>query len=1330
MKKFFRMVSMFVLAGATLAYTGCTDYDEDIEAINDRIDMLETGKLKTVEEQVASLNTTVKNLQDAQSKAQSAIEALQSTLGELKTKHDADIKALEEAYKAADASLKTSIENQIKTLTDQFNAEVTKINTAISGLQSSVEGINTKISNIEATIKTLATKDYVDATFATKQAVADLNTELGKLSARLEIAEKAISTIQGQISDLQDADKKLDEAVKAAQKAADDAQTAADKAQGTADAALGTVTALQEALGAYAVQGALEAKIAALMEMDEELDEKKFNTADFQKTFDTAFDIAIKAALAEGGVINKEIASQIAAAKKILDDKIDAVESALNARIDKVLGVIEGRLTSIAFVPQYYYDGVPSILFETIGYDGLSDVNEEVVNGDHYYDDWSEQNSEYANCFAKFASAIATAKYRLNPRNVGADCADFSFVGDKADYVFTRSEAPAAPVSIVGVPSYDEKTGYVIFQVAKNEKINVTDNDDKNLDIVALKAVLKKGLTENEVKEGTKVEVYSEYAHVNEVVTPAAALAISDKKLLESPVAAASLPEEADLEEFDFINGHEYAQTFSEAAEGGYVYEMPYNEDFDLGSLVATCLTYDISTDGLEGESEHEALNLEKYGLTYRFSVAKTAYVLEDGESKVDQQKEIECIDPEKGIFGTVKVNDAEGNKVYATARVGRTPIVRVDLMHGDNIVTRAFIKLVITGERQPDYTENAEVLSAVLGCPDNVVKNEITKDALQAIYDALHIKEAEFWAVYGVEDFTTKVLKNEEENTVIPVPIVDVDNKTITWSMTHKQAGMIGKEGSKIVATITLTDKRVLSALPKHITFKFEVNFTLPKPDVKYEIQDIYWEGTALKANVNIPESITDVAENCYFRTPIALQPWKTLTATNLPCAATDLYNFKVTKVYTLNKDGETVPVNTENGVFISNKEGNPINPVLAAAVPTTEFYINLDKSDDAVKAALNSESGLYAEVEWYATAQSGDEFQLKPFLVKFIRPLTFTLKDVFKVTDAVTGGDVVAFQDKAMLTDWRGEVVFGPEYNNVVLTDYFWNKVCSPADHAEYQPSYQKELTKASFSLETETIKLNDEEVYYVATYQLNQNAEVIAWFNKYGDAPLIVTWDKIAPKVEYRPTGTWNIVGTITGEGRTESEAKANARAKVNELNSHYLDGTTTCGYSAELIGTESKVSTPATEITVVTNVIYTPATYVTVEGGFVYSPCNPKPGPAVNGEVYTEGQRIGCWMYQKYQYEEVQTVPGQYWDFYGPIDPYVTLDIDNAWTSLENGDFPSGAELIQTGNTVKYVNVMSPIHYEYYIYIPASIKYGWGTLNQTLTIKVNPVGTIAK
>lgn len=1338
MKKFFRMVSMFVLAGATLAYTGCTDYDEDIEAINDRIDMLETGKLKTVEEQVASLNTTVANLQDAQSKAQSAIEALQSALSKLQTKHDADIKALEEAYKAADASLKTSIENQIKTLTDQFNSKVKELNTAISGLQSSVDTINGKISSIEATIKTLATKEYVDATFATKQAVADLNTELGKLSARLGIAETSISTINGQIETIngqisgiladiktingniealdaavktaQDAADAAQDAADAAQKSADDAQTAADKAQETADAALGTVNALVEALGAYSVQGALEAKIAALMEMDEELDEKKFNTADFHDTFTKEFDAAIAAALANGGVINKEIASQVAAAKKTLDEKIDAVEKALNARIDKVLGVIEGRLTSIAFVPQYYYDGVPAILFETIVYNALDDKNEDEVIEYDYWRSWND--SWYANDYDYFASALATAKYRLNPRNVGADCADFSFVGDKADYVFTRSEAPKAPVSVVGTPSYDEKTGYVIFQVAKNEKINVNPkdewNDDKDLDIVALKAVLKKGLTENEVKEGIKPEVYSEYAHVNEVAAPASALAISDKELLDAYEGAVALDEtEIPVEEFEFINGHEYAKTFTAAKEGGYVYAMPYDKDFDLGSLVATCFTIVNEEDGVESVSDHEVLDLEKFGFTYRFSVAQTPYEITDGESVVDQQKEIVCLDSEKGIFGTLKV---EGE--YVKARVGRMPIVRVDLMHGDNIVTRAFIKLVITGERMADMPVYDDVQSAVLSCPETRIDRAISEDKLTDLYAALNITKEEFWSVYGVEEVKTTVTKNGKANTDIPAPEMIVTDKAIKWGMTHKDAGKIGN-GAKIVTTITLTDKRVLSALPKHITFQFEVNFTLPEPEVTAEIKDIYWNGGALQANVNVPVSKTDVAENCYFRTPIALQPWNTLVATNLPCPATDQFGYRISRLYNINNDADWAVWTPTSGVNITPAG----TTVVADKLPSSEYYIELDKKNEKVKIALNSDKGLVAEVQWYATAQSGDEFVLHTFLVNFIRPLSFALPEGLEVTDAIDGGDVVAFQDKAMLTDWRGELVFGPEYADVVLTNYMWNKVCSPAEHAQWQPAYQKELTPAKYEFETQTVKISTGITYYEASYQLEVNEAKMKWYQF---------------PITNEPKGQWVMTEVVSALGRTPNEAEANVRAKINKMDSHYLDEFENCGRRATALETEKFTSGNEVEFQVVSNVTYTPATYEIVEGHFEFSPCNEQPGPAMNGEVYTEGQRIGCWEYQRIQetLKNQKVDPGQYWDFYGPIDEFVTLDVTKAYTDLADKKLPSGVELIPAENTVKYVNVMSPIQYSYHIYIPATIKYGWGTLNQTLVIKVNPVGTVAE
>ena len=1301
MKKFFRMVSMFVLAGATLAYTGCTDYDEDIEAINDRIDKLETGKLKTVEEQVASLTSTVSALQDAQSKAESAIAALQSSLSALESKHDADIKALEEAYNAADKNLKTSIENQIKTLTDQFNAKVTEINTAISGLQSSVTGINTKISEIEATIKTLATKEYVDATFATKKyaeatfatkkEVEEVEKTLGELSARLEIAEKAISTIQGQISDLQEADKKLDEAVKAAQKAADDAQTAADKAQGTAEAALSTANALVEALGAYSVQGALEAKIAALMAMDEELESTKFNTADFHDTFTTEFDAAIEAALANGGVINEEIASQVKTAREALEKKIDDVKKALDARIDKVLGIIEGRLTSIAFVPQYYYEGVPAILFETIAYDALKDGKDN-ENAVPVAKELGDEASNAANQYKYFATALATAKYRLNPRTVGIDCADFSFVGDQAEYISTRATAPAAPISVSGTPSYDPKTGYVTFQVKKDEKLNTTAG---KFDIVALKALLKKGLTDDEKKAEAKPEVYSEYAFVNEVTVPSTVLALADKALLTK----AALPAGYVRGKFSYTNGHEYANTFKAATEGDVVYEMPYNKNFDLKALVSTC--YSAGNDG------HKVLDLEKYGFTYKFSKAQSDYIIKSEDTQTNQQTVIECVDAEKGIFKTIDAQGVENNK----EAIGRTPIVRVDLMHGKNIVARAFIKLLISVEKEKDFTVDDKVQNVVLSCPGTKIERVISEEVMRdAVYRRMNISHEEFWSIYGGNP-TTKVTVDGKASTTVPTPqLLDgigsdgKATKKVVWSMTHAQAGKIGK-GKKIVAELTVHNKFASSERPAAITFHFEVNFSLPEPKVKAVEKALFWKDGVLQANVNRPNSTTDVADNCWFNTPIQYQPWEELSVKNLPCKETPA--FRIVKVIA-------------NGV-----QFGPTNaPGVKLSTYNNEVSIALAKTD-FVKNALNSEKGLQAVVEWYAKSASGDEFSLHTFTVNFIRPLNFSLPEGLEVTDATTGGDVIDFNDPAMLTDWRNELVYAPSSEFETRVNKYWVKVCGE-NHGYYIPTYTVEVEPAKYIPVTEEVEIAAGKTVFTASYQLYENAELIAWYKEHGDKNRYFDWDEL--KYVYRPEGTWVKAAVVTGQGQSENEAEKVARAKVNQKNSHYLDGRTSCGMNYEYLGCKSETS-EGTKITVVVDYQYIPAKVETRGGEWKTSPCSEKP----ESTDYPLGTTIGCYQLFGNEYLESVKVEGQYWEFYGPISA-VALDLSNNYenvkTNLPDGILPSGAVLKQDGTTLRYENVLSPIQHSYEIYIPATITYGWGKLTDTLVIKVNPVATIAQ
>lgn len=1293
MNKFFRLVSMFAIAGVTFAYTSCTDYSEDINKVDNRVDNVE-GRLSTVEGQVKNLVTATDDLKNAQAKTVAAVTTLETTLKELQTKHDKDVE-------------------RIEGITDALRKDVTTL--------------QKKADEVEALIPTLATKkDLEEVSNKTAEAIAEINKTIGALQGNLETAQKAIAALEGRVSTLEGDVAGLKTAVEKAQKAADAAQTAADKAQSDATLALGNIEALKKALGKYAEVGALESKIAALEKMDSTLQADKFNTKDFGTFFAKELKDVIGAYAAKGVLEAKlealdtkdaELQDQItkldakveqyntALNDRItkLDENVEQYNTALNARIDAVLGIIADRLSSIALVPQYYYDGVPAILFETIAYDPLADDKEnvEAAAPSHIGD----QNSRLVNQFKNYTSAESVAQFRLNPRTVGVDCADFSLVGDKADYVFTRAAAPAAPVSIVGTPSYDPKTGYATFKVKKNEKINTDKNENKNLDIVALKAVLKKGLTDAEKEADAKPEVYSEFVHVNEIAYTADQLAISDKAKLAGKKA-----------------DHEYAKTFTEATKNAYVYKMPYDAPFDLKALVATCINSEIFTSGLKNVIDHANLDLEKYDLHYEFSVAQSKYPVTSAGTTTDQQTVIKCVDRLGGIF---KVMDANGVE-YNQEAIGRTPIVRVDLMHGENIVTRAFIKLVISVDKAYD---NISIMDNqkefVVKCPDT--KETMTYDVEKLrkdLYRVLNISHVDFWNLYDFDKAYVK--KDGKDFATFPAPkLVDgtADDgkatKKVYWEFTHGQVGKIGN-GAKVEGYLVLKNKLDLySKYPTTVTFKFTADFRLPvvgkEIKVTADIKDIFWEtsgdNSVLQANVNVPASETDVAANCYFMTPIAEQPWAKLSVTGLPCSETPA--FRIAKVY---KDGKASKA--------------PVAGIsLTTPTTTGELSITLDKSNADIKKALNSEHGLQAVIEWYAVGKSGgDEYVLHTFMVNFKRPVNLNFPDDIHVKDAKTGGDEITYGFAGLLTDWRGETILPPTPIEIHEEGYHWVKVCSPADHAVVIPGYQKVKTEGhyEFEFEDKEVVIPTATAYHKASITLYDNIERQHWFYSHGDNDATIEFTPDSIVWTPRPEGTWVKRTTVVGYGRSEGEALENAKVEANKLSLRYLENVEKRGWKSDAPVTEVLNSgTVTVTFKTIKNVTYVPADYETVEPEIVCSPCNPKPGPS--SDVYTEGQRIGCWQWQKCANVTTGMTPGRFWDFYGVFTPAddVVLDLTKVTTDLPDGKLPSKATLTQKpGYKLFYDNVLSPIQYTYHIYIPASIEYGWGVLNQTLVITVDP------
>ena len=1285
---------MFAIAGVTFAYTSCTDYSEDINKVDNRVDNVE-GRLTTVEGQVKNLETTTTQLKDAQAKTDAAVKTLETTLKELQTEHGDDVK---------------------------------NINDAIKALQGDMKALKERADEVDALIPTLATKkDLEEASKKTAEEIAKVNEALGALQGNLETAQKAITALEGRVSTLEGDVAGLKTAVEKAQKAADAAQTAADKAQSDATLALGNIESLKKALGKYAEKGALESKIALLEKMDSTLQADKFDTKDFGTFFAKELKDVI-GAYAEKGVLEAKLAAldtkdaelqdqitkldakveqyNTALNDRItkLDEKVEQYKDELDARIDAVLGIIADRLSSIALVPQYYYDGVPAILFETIAYNPLADDKENVeavapsIIGDH--------NSWLVNQFKNYTSAESVAQFRLNPRTVGVDCADFSLVGDKADFVFTRAAAPAAPVSIVGTPSCDHKTGYATFKVKKNDKLNVTDNTNtnKNLDIVALKAVLKKGLTDAEKKADAKPEVYSEFVHVNEIAYTADELAISDNAKLARKTA-----------------GHEYAKTFDEATKNAYVYKMPYDAPFDLKALVATCINSEIDTSGLQAKLDHEALNLENYDLHYEFSVAQSKYPVTSGSTTTDQQTVIKCVDRLGGIF---KVMDANGVE-YNQEAIGRTPIVRVDLMHGENIVTRAFIKLVISVKKASD---NISIMDNqkefVVKCPNTpeTMKYDVEKLS-KDLYRVLNISHVDFWNLYEVEKAYVKDRPTFPAPKLVDGPALEGNaTKEVWWEFTHGDVGMIG-QGAKVEGYLVLKNKLDLySEYPTTVTFKFTADFRLPikgqEIKVTANIKNIFWEtsgdNSVLQANVNVPASETDVAANCYFMTPIAEQPWEELSVTGLPCSETPAFRIAMVK-----KDGKEFKA--------------PVAGIsLTTPATTGELSITLDKGNADIKKALNSEHGLQAVIEWYAVGKSGDEYVLHTFMV-----VNLNFPDDIHVKDAQTGGDEITYGFAGLLTDWRGETILPPTPIEIHEEGYYWNKVCSPADHAVVFPGYQKVKTEGyyKFEFEDKEVVIPTATTFYKASITLNDNADLQAWYAIYGDQNFTLGSVGGVPKIVWRPAGTWVEKTTVLGYGRTEAEAIENAKVEANKLSPRYLENVRTRGWASDDPVTEVNINsgTATIKFKTIKNVTYVPAVYETVEPTIEYSPCNPKPGPS--SDVYTEGQRIGCWQWQKWATVTPGMTPGRFWDFYGVFTPaddvvlHLERNPDGSYkyvtTDLPDGKLPSKATLTQKpGYKLFYDNVMSPIQYTYHIYIPASIEYGWGVLNQTLVITVDP------
>ena len=303
MKKFFRLVSMLAVAGLTFAYTSCTDYSEDINKVDGRVDNLQSQ----FDAFKSATNESIK-------KIDGLIADLQKTVATLETKED-------------------------------HKKDVDDLNKLIDGLKSDATALAKRVDAIEKDLPNYVKKTDFDETLKGYVKVGEFNTKIGEITGRLDAIEGKLNPLAAKY----DSELKISEIISKI----DAVKATADDASQKVGVLRTDVDVLQKALKGYTSEGAVSAKFDAI---DEEV-AKKLNIADFkakfdeyfQGEFDKAFKEAIRISCAKDGEVDKAIYAALNPAVEALETKI----SNLDAKINDVLGIVLNRIQSIVFVPEY-----------------------------------------------------------------------------------------------------------------------------------------------------------------------------------------------------------------------------------------------------------------------------------------------------------------------------------------------------------------------------------------------------------------------------------------------------------------------------------------------------------------------------------------------------------------------------------------------------------------------------------------------------------------------------------------------------------------------------------------------------------------------------------------------------------------------------------------------------------------------------------------------------------------------------------------------------------------------------------------------------------------
>jgi len=530
MKSFFTKLGKLLLCGVAVAVVGCTDYDTDIQNVNERVDAVEADFEKAVADLQAEIN--------AKFATKAELAALEETLN---TTIDAEVAKLNAAIdKKAD---KAEVEAAIADLQEALAAAKAELQGDIDANSAAIAGAVARIEDLEETVESLKTiamqHEVVLQNLTTELAVfkAEMDAQMDAVYAYIDkmdqeiyseiaVLSGAITSLTNQIADLQLEDQyiyaeitKLQESIsavnalledEAAKRESEDAELQRQLNEVTATVAtLYTLLNEEAAARKYedqvlaaeirTLEGTISAVNALLNDTNATLAAHIAAYETFEKSMQEAI-ANLNMATTNHEVAIESLKNELDGVEEILDklkeedmnlaksitDLQEAVTGMVNATYDELMGYIEAlngqiqdtqkTLTMLNNLVQDVWSRVQSIVFVPEYADHKGTINYAVLRVNPHAENPTDLDVPEINSTDLYVPEISVLTYKVNAEDAAKVASTIALQYaenlsmEVKEVKATRANEAAEPASleIVDVTAQDEYL--LVSVVAKNFK--------------------------------------------------------------------------------------------------------------------------------------------------------------------------------------------------------------------------------------------------------------------------------------------------------------------------------------------------------------------------------------------------------------------------------------------------------------------------------------------------------------------------------------------------------------------------------------------------------------------------------------------------------------------------------------------------------------------------------------------------------------------------------------------------------------------------------------------------------------------------------------------